>query len=59
MLLDWEKEREEQREEGKKEGIQKGIREIVQKMVQSKESDDKIIKYTGISKEELKNIKEA
>ena len=41
------------------EGIQKGIREIVQKMVQSKESDDKIIKYTGISKEELKNIKEA
>ena len=40
-------------------GRKEGIKETVQKMLQCKESDDKIIKYTGISKKELKSIKEA
>ena len=35
-----------------------GIKETVKNMLQFNEPEEKIIKYTGISKKELKNIKE-
>ena len=44
--------------EGKREGKLEVIKETVKNMLQFNEPEEKIIKYTGISKKELKNIKE-
>lgn len=56
-----EKGREEGREEGKVEGIKEGIKEgitkVVKGMLKFGEQDEKIVKYTGISKKELEDIK--
>ena len=63
MLLDLEyKGKIEGKKEGKREGKREGklevIKETVKNMLQFNEPEEKIIKYTGISKKELKNIKE-
>ncbi len=39
-------------------GKAKGIKETVKNMLKNKETNEKIILYTGISEEELKKIKE-
>ncbi len=39
--------------ENRKEGIMQGIKSIAKNMLKSKEPDEKIMKYTGITKEEL------
>lgn len=43
--------------ENRKEGIMQGIKSIAKNMLKSKEPDEKIIKYTGITKEELEELK--
>ena len=43
--------------QGMKQGIKKAIQETVKNMLQFGESDEKIMKYIGINKEELENIK--
>ena len=45
------------KEEGIKEGIKDGKIKTIKNMIQSGESEEKIIKYTEISKEELRQIK--
>lgn len=47
----------ENRKEGEKQGIILGIKSIAKNMLKSKEPDEKIIKYTGITKEELEELK--
>lgn len=42
---------------GEKEGLREGFKKITKNMLESGESDEKIIKYTGISHEELAKIK--
>ena len=43
--------------ENRKEGIMQGIKSIAKNMLKSKEPDEKIMKYTGITKEELEELK--
>ena len=43
--------------QGMKQGIKKAIQETVKNMIQFGEPDEKIMKYIGINKEELENIK--
>ena len=43
--------------EGKKEGKREAIKKAVKNMIKFGEPEDKIMKYIGISKEELENIK--
>ena len=43
--------------QGMKQGIKKAIQETVKNMLQFGESDEKIMKYIGIDKKELENIK--
>ena len=49
--------RREGRKEGRKEGIKDTIMEIVKNMLKFGETEEKIIQYSGISKEELEEIK--
>lgn len=57
----WKKGIREGKKEGKKQGIKEGkmeaIKESVKNMLQLGEKEEKIIKYVGISEEELENIK--
>lgn len=54
MLLDL---KYENRKEGEKEGIIQGIKSTAKNMLKSKEPDEKIMKYTGITKQELEELK--
>ncbi len=62
MLFDleyknWKKGLREGMKKGKEEGIKDGKIKTIKNMIQSGESEEKIIKYTEISKEELRQIK--
>ena len=62
MLFDleyknWKKGLREGIKKGKEEGIKDGKIKTIKNMIQSGESEEKIIKYTEISKEELRQIK--
>lgn len=47
----------ENRKEGEKEGIIQGIKSTARNMLKGKEPDEKIMQYTGITKEELEELK--
>lgn len=43
--------------ENRKEGIIQGIKNTARNMLKGKEPDEKIMQYTGITKEELEELK--
>lgn len=53
------KENERLRKEGRKEGKREFLKQTVRNMLQFGETEEKIMKYIGINKEELNEIKKA
>ena len=51
------KSREEAKKEGMEKGIEKGIEKVARQMLEDGEYMEKIMKYTGLSREEIEKLK--
>lgn len=57
MMLDWEREKEKEKVEGREEGRREGILETAKRMIKRNMEIKDIQEITGLSKEELENMK--